>query len=77
MPRYYIPQTDVSRLSFLAKMVSTANAVITSGTTQRIPAELLAEVTAHHDAYSAAHNAMQIALSQRVREPHAPAWSFA
>jgi hypothetical protein len=68
MPRYYIPQTDVSRLSFLAKTVATANAAIASGTTQRIPAELLAEVTAHHDAYAAAHNAVQIALSQRVGE---------
>lgn len=68
MPRYKSPDSDSTRLSFMDKTITTANAALTDGTTQHIPADLLAAVTAHYTAYRDAHDAMNIALGQRVGE---------
>jgi len=68
MPKYRVPDSDSTRLDFMDKTISTANKAAADGKTERIPADLLAAVTAHYALYSNAHEAMQIALGQRVGE---------
>ena len=67
MPQYVAPNTDVSRLAFMSRAIKTAEAMPPNAT-QHIPAPLLAELTAHYQAYRAAYEAAQAALSRRKTE---------
>ncbi|MDA0242786.1 MAG: hypothetical protein OT477_05180 [Chloroflexi bacterium] len=67
MPQYVAPNTDVSRLAFMSRALKTAEAMPPNAT-QHIPAPLLAELTAHYQAYRAAYEAAQAALSRRKTE---------
>ena len=67
MPKYVIPNSDVARLSFMSRAIKTAEAVPLDGT-QRLPAPLLADLTAHYAAYRAAYDAVEAVLSQRKTE---------
>lgn len=67
MPQYVAPNTDVSRLAFMNRALKTAEAMPPNAT-QHIPAPLLAELTAHYQAYRAAYEAAQAALSRRKTE---------
>lgn len=67
MPQYFAPQSDISRLTFMSRAIKTAEATLLEGT-QRVPAPLLAEMTAHYAAYRAAYDAAEAALSRRKTE---------
>lgn len=67
MPTYQVPRSDVDRLAFMNRAMKTANAIPVDGT-QRLPAQLLTDLTAHYAAYRAAYDAVEAALSQRKTE---------
>ena len=73
MPKYVTPRTDISRLTFMAKAVQTATdeaaavAATGGGTTMLNPA-LLADLTAHYNAFKAASSAVKTALGNRKAE---------
>ena len=68
MPRYRVPDSDSTRLDFMDKTIAAANAAVVDGKTERVPAALLAQVTAHYAAYCETHETMRIALGKRVNE---------
>jgi len=69
MPKYVAPNSDPTRLTFMAKAVQTAtdDAAI-AGSTPLLPAPLLADLTAHYTAFKAASSAVQTALGNRKAE---------
>ena len=67
MPQYVAPNTDATRITFMAKAVETAVNVRINGTV-RIPADILTELTAHYAVFETAVNAAQTALKDRKEE---------
>ena len=69
MPRYIAPNTDASRLAFMAKAVQTAtNDAAVVGSKTSLPDVLLADLTAHYNAFKAADSAVKTALGDRKVE---------
>lgn len=69
MPKYVAPNSDPTRLTFMAKAVQTAtDDAAVAGSTPLLPAPLLADLTAHYAAFKAASNAVQTALGNRKAE---------
>ena len=69
MPKHVSPNSDPTRLIFMEKAVQTAtnDAAIVGGTTL-LPAALLADLTAHYNAFDAADRAVKTALGDRMAE---------
>ena len=68
MPQYVIPNSDISRSTFMAKAVQTATDEAAAGGTTMLNAALLTDLTAHYDAFKAASSAVKTALGNRKAE---------
>ena len=67
MPKYDVPDSDLSRLSFMNQAITVAAAVPIGGV-KYINDALLADLTAHHTAYRAAYDDATKALGKRKTE---------
>ena len=67
MPKYEAPRSDIGRLAFMSKAIATAN-IDKNKETAYLDDALLADLTAHYEAYNAAYAETDAALSKRVGE---------